>query len=402
MNHRLLKPTLLLALLVGGMWVLALRANAIPVFARKYGFNCSMCHSHFPRLNDFGYRFRQHGYRLPSREDEERTVLESPPPFAMRSSAGLNVEKYKNVAGATDVQQFQVNGLDILSAGLVTQRIGYLMVYVPQINASRGVAGQDATMEMLNVIFSDIGARGLSIRAGRFEPAYVPFSVKRILSVAPYEIYDFSFPGGAPFSETQEGIEINGEASGNVRWMLGWVNGSGTNRTNDVPSDIYVRVSKVFGEGEGQTAGHRVGLVGYLGQARPDPSLAPADRKAITRFGIDASLNFQQWNLGIQWLAGKDPAALWNAAQDMKFWGGFAELMYLPSVDLVGFARYDWVKTSSFYGRDVTRWTIGMRKYFEDNLALHVEYSFRKREPGSSGGAREEENTLTMRLDLGY
>ena len=38
--------------------------NALPLFARKYDFQCAQCHMAFPRLNAFGMRFRQNGYRL--------------------------------------------------------------------------------------------------------------------------------------------------------------------------------------------------------------------------------------------------------------------------------------------------------------------------------------------------
>ena len=49
----------LLGAALGVLATLAARpAAAAPVFARKYGFKCTMCHSSFPRLNDFGQRFR--------------------------------------------------------------------------------------------------------------------------------------------------------------------------------------------------------------------------------------------------------------------------------------------------------------------------------------------------------
>lgn len=40
--------------------------HAMPNFARKYGADCTMCHTHVPRLNRTGYEFRLAGYRLPS------------------------------------------------------------------------------------------------------------------------------------------------------------------------------------------------------------------------------------------------------------------------------------------------------------------------------------------------
>ncbi len=35
------------------------------MFARKYGVNCSTCHTTAPRLNETGYRFRAAGFRMP-------------------------------------------------------------------------------------------------------------------------------------------------------------------------------------------------------------------------------------------------------------------------------------------------------------------------------------------------
>ena len=54
---------------IGGIMAAALgllipiEAEAIPAFARLYGFPCSACHSAFPALNEFGEEFRLSGYR---------------------------------------------------------------------------------------------------------------------------------------------------------------------------------------------------------------------------------------------------------------------------------------------------------------------------------------------------
>lgn len=39
--------------------------DAMPVFAQRYRFKCTMCHTAIPELNAFGNYFRDHGYRLP-------------------------------------------------------------------------------------------------------------------------------------------------------------------------------------------------------------------------------------------------------------------------------------------------------------------------------------------------
>jgi len=40
------------------------RASAVPIFAERYGFKCTQCHTAVPELNSFGEHFRRAGYRL--------------------------------------------------------------------------------------------------------------------------------------------------------------------------------------------------------------------------------------------------------------------------------------------------------------------------------------------------
>ena len=63
---RLLRVLLLLAPLAAlglGVWA-PRRAETLPLFARKYSFQCTQCHIAFPKLNAFGMAFKQNGYRL--------------------------------------------------------------------------------------------------------------------------------------------------------------------------------------------------------------------------------------------------------------------------------------------------------------------------------------------------
>jgi hypothetical protein len=50
-------------------------SQAIPEFARKYGFNCNMCHVGYTKLNDFGQRFRDNGYQIPGQQGKEKNVI---------------------------------------------------------------------------------------------------------------------------------------------------------------------------------------------------------------------------------------------------------------------------------------------------------------------------------------
>ncbi len=53
-------------------------ANAMPMFARKYGVTCETCHTTIPRLNQVGYKFRAPGFRFPEqigKADEKKFDL---------------------------------------------------------------------------------------------------------------------------------------------------------------------------------------------------------------------------------------------------------------------------------------------------------------------------------------
>ena len=47
------------------------RADAVPVFSRKYHTSCQTCHAIFPKLNPFGEAFRLNGYRMPGETEEQ-------------------------------------------------------------------------------------------------------------------------------------------------------------------------------------------------------------------------------------------------------------------------------------------------------------------------------------------
>lgn len=386
------------ALVLVGLFIgLASPAGAVPVFSRKYGFNCSMCHSSYPRLNDFGQRYRQNGYQLPGRESDEKTVLEGPAPFAARTSAGFNVQRADGMDN--DRNQFQLNGLDLLSAGLLNRNIGYMIVVLPPIPAFRGITEQAGALEMASVMLSNVASPWINLRVGRFEPALVAFSAKRQLTASPYEAYELAFPGGSPLAETQEGIEVTGHGGG-FEYALGWINGSATNRVDDIPSDVYLRVSKVFGQGEGQTAGQRVGLFGLFGQARPDPSLSNKDRQPLFRGGLDASLNLGSFNLALQFLVGQDDRDLWASGDNVLSYGGFAELSFLPATDWVALVRYDGLQLPADLAvGGINRMTAAVRYYLWDNLALHLEYSYRRQSSDFPADRALTYHFATIRLD---
>jgi len=124
----------------------------------------------------------------------------------------------------------------------------------------------------------------------------------------------------------------------------------------------------------------------------------------FTRWGLDADLNHKRWNLGLQYLRGRDE----NVSVDYEspghdpmtfgFSGGFAELSYSPTASLVAFARYDRVRE---LGCGPTQWTLGARRYLRDDVALHVEYSRSKWEDGGLD-VHSECSVFAAKLDFAF
>jgi len=56
--------------LVGTLTFWADDADAIPVFARKYGMSCNSCHTMFPKLNKMGVAFKERGFRFAAGKED--------------------------------------------------------------------------------------------------------------------------------------------------------------------------------------------------------------------------------------------------------------------------------------------------------------------------------------------
>jgi len=73
-------------LTVGSAALVPTNAEAIPVFARKYGMACNSCHTMFPQLSKMGVAFRERGYRF----EEGRGDIDSQDDRGKNFDAGDN------------------------------------------------------------------------------------------------------------------------------------------------------------------------------------------------------------------------------------------------------------------------------------------------------------------------
>jgi hypothetical protein len=412
-------------LLIGAAALLFLSQNlsAIPAFARKYGFNCNMCHVAYPKLNDFGQRFRDNGYQIPGQAGLEKTVFETAIPVAVRTTTGYSLydDSFGTAAG------FHLYGLDLLAAGVLHKNISFLFVYTPRIDEPAadflGAGNGDnptqlAGIESANVVFSNLIQDKLNLRLGRFEPGYQLLSSKRLYYLLQsFEIYGFmGDQNGFDFSANHIGIEATGRFQPGFKYSLGYINGSAGDPDNSTFKDLYFVLSKTFGPGEGQSAGQRFGLFGYLGWQPTDYTgsiVSPVGdasgkkNQSFYRLGGDFSLNWKTFNLQTLAFRGVDNKAFndFVPAKDFAFWGGVVQLDWagLANNRLVASLMYNWVRPPSEDKINRLNSYSGLVRYYLGsweavNIALHAEYTHRA--IGADNPVKDDLFTLLLDFDF--
>ncbi len=382
-------------------------AQAIPAFARKYDLPCSVCHlPSFPKLNDFGNTFRDHGYQLGN--DNDLPVYEALTkgywPVAFRTTVGYQSATLHHAGdGATaglssnlTSGSFGFTGLDILSFGLLARDITYGLVYTPGLgSAGFGAGGDEGDLEAAFVRLDNLFHSNylMNVKVGKYElelPASekrsptlnTPFVIYHYMAGTPY-VTSLDNPGLLPtqtyanpndfgLGENHPGLELSGirttPGEGMFRYSLNALSnsdlntgGSGGGRT----LNFYGRVTQSLGGGYGVVSGQRLGLIGVYGEAPTRPSalcLPPnppcgatgGGGKSFYRVGGDLSLTLlAQLNLIMAYLHGNDSKALFLSqgivgARDAVWDGGFIELDYNPAQwsEWLFIYRYDLIRNS--------------------------------------------------------
>ncbi len=153
--------SLALAVLLGGAALAAPRpAQAIPVFAHRYGLTCQACHTEVPHLTAFGQAFLANGYRI-------RGV--SPKPAF---PAAVRVETDYASAGAADPDEVSgplpktvVNEVELLMGGSVGPRGSY---WAELYAVDGGEPGRARDVWYAYRATSDAATTPVTLRGGQF------------------------------------------------------------------------------------------------------------------------------------------------------------------------------------------------------------------------------------------
>jgi len=427
-------------------------AQAIPAFARKYDFACNVCHvPSFPKLNDFGNLFRDHGYQLGT--DQELPTYEGLTkgywPVSFRTTVGY---QWKNTGGLAPADttatsgSFGFTGLDVLSFGILARDITFGIVFTPALgSAGFNTGASDSDLESAFIKldnlqrFIGLGDNNylMNFRVGKFE-LDLPFSEKRSPTLnTTFLVYHYI--AGTPFigggaagivnpndfglGENQPGAELAGIkptalTNGYFRYSLNAISNSDVNQGatgGGRALQFYGHVTQSFG-GYGIVSGQRVGLYGMYGRAPTTANAAGCgappcgtgeNSKTFSRMGIDASATWGgQVNVFGTWMFAKDTTGL--NPQEARWNGGFIEADYNPTAlpKWLFIYRYDWITNShqpdsTLVGNfnNLQGHTVAIRYNFmftnRTDIALHLEYNhLTDKMTAASGGNQLQDTTL--------
>ena len=356
-------------------------AGAIPAFARKYRFDCSVCHvPSFPKLNDFGNLFRDHGYQIDTEKDSPvyEGIAMGYWPVSLHTTVGYQAASLRKDGSVISSSGFGFTGLDIQAIGLLARNLSFNVMYTPGLaSAGFGIASPAGQGDLeqawvrLNNIQRFVGLQHdylVNLKVGKFE-LDVPFSEARSPTInTPFVMYHYQ--AGTPWStvlsglttrtyanpndfaigENQPGAELFGMAEtpgqGYFRYTLTTLSTSNLNVGNvggGRGTNFYGHLTQSFG-GYGIVTGHRIGIFGAYGNAPtllnpscPTCAAVAGGGQPFSRIGVDASVTYDdEWNLYGALMHANDSKNLFVSqgipnAQNASWNGAFVELDWYPT-----------------------------------------------------------------------
>ncbi len=342
MPKHLVVTTFALAALVAAIFAYR-PSEAMPAFAREYGVSCNVCHSAYPRLNEFGNTFADDmNFRLPNWKDktvdtgDDTLNLFNSLPLAMRMQAyiqGHDGESIDPVSGSINADSsldFQSPYLvKLLSSAPLSDHISY---YFYAIFAEKGGNGE-VVVEDAWFSYDDLFDTGVGVQLGQFQISDVMFPREIRMTFQDFMLYraaGVTYERGILFGKELGGLDVS----------LGFVNGNGIQQNFGINSPGYRRPDRMFDNDSQKSVFGRlgtelgpvsVGLFGLSGQQRNASGPAGLDSgglrtdKQIAGFDVSGTVD-GKWHWFGQYL--------WNR------WAGFID----PAVD------YDW--SGAFVGVD--------------------------------------------------
>ncbi len=342
-------------------------AEAIPAFARKEGAECTLCHIGFPKLNSFGFGYKQRGYRM---EDTDGIwVWENPVQFAGMMALGYEyMNKDMNTGTDTRTVKVKRGELEFFSSGNLAPKISYFVGFemeaAPTGSDDEGVAVGDGFVILNDVLADSL----LNIKVGVYDTSWYWLAGSRKLGMTGYTQTNFGFDG--------EGIEANGILATNTRYQIGVGNSSVTNTNNSI-TQVYAVLDQTFEfGGQEQRVGFAFGS-DQVGQDDDNSTVTKdVDRTTLIGGSVDLNIPIGEQPLNIMFAYFNKNNDETNATAAENDWTQIIFEALIPIGDKVIITgRYDNLDYDNIKTGDSEIYTASLHYFMAPNVDLIFDYS---------------------------
>lgn len=325
-------------LLIIALQLWTVEVSAMPSFARQFNMSCVTCHAAFPRLNEFGLRFRDdYNLRFPGldggiKDPKQENFLNLPrtAPFAARMQAFAQAR----VAGSAKFDFQSPYYIKLLIGAPVTDNLSYYLYGV------MGERGQNGAITVDDAFFRyrDLFGFGINLQFGQFQVSDVLFPRETRLTFQDFLAYPMA---GLSYDR---GMILN-RSIGPLALALGAVNGNGAADSFAINSGGFGRTDRSFDDNTSKSGfAHlgveiipvgRLGIFGFLGNQSSAAGTYATEtgvrgsRRIVLGFDVSGDIDQKLYWFG---------QALWNRwdnfldsdpTRDFNWFGGFAGMDYV-------------------------------------------------------------------------
>ncbi len=289
------------------------KADAVPSFARKYGTNCSACHTAWPMLNATGRAFKENGYRFPGVQDKDRAISDT-----------LYLDKTFPVSAVITARPYDesrngyrklsaLHEAELMAAGILYKNVSGFIEFEAAADDSNDFNVEMSTAA-LNYHYSGLFNLQLSYSDMLLADPYDTYSARR-LTTGSYSVIDQAFGGddkGGTLGDSRQVISVYGRPVDNVFYTVGLSGVAGDAEGKDA-NNLHARVAVDV------LPNTMVGIFGVTGQWR---------NRDFSRLGLDFQADYNDFRFMGVFLGAEDDNAV-GVTENNNAW--YLQALYVIS-----------------------------------------------------------------------
>jgi hypothetical protein len=414
-------------MLVAGFLVFASDSQAMPNFARKYGADCTMCHTNVPKLNRIGYEFRGAGYRLPSeigkdekpfnlgdffgaRIQEQYTWQDHNDKTASKDYTSSHLEFYeatlypltgswgKYFGSIVELSMAPGDIFEVENAyvrGVYGDENGWFSARIGVMHPWEGFGASDRVLGNIRPLFQ--GTQGTGASSGKGSPFYLWNLDESALELG----YYLAKTGTTIQARISNGVFWNDEAGKLIDPAQGgeFAKGKYEPGWNDPSYELFL--NQIILNESGISAYWYRGVIPF-----PDPGLdVETTRDTFNRYAVYA--NAFVWPSKVNLLAGYEYGH--DSLKDNNVtghtnlgdtWGWFGEVDYHATDKLAFAARYDFFNPSDSnalaHNNNADAYTVSANYRIWNGLQMIADYQHKEQNQTSSGSNKDDKVQVRM------